>query len=48
LIALSMVVGYTGSDLIAAEAMHNTRNLPYTLGGALIFASLIMLVRAAL
>jgi hypothetical protein len=45
---LSLLVGYIGSDLIVAEAAHSIRNLPYTLGGALIFAALVMLIRSFL
>jgi hypothetical protein len=47
-LALSMVAGYLGSDLIVAEALQNTRNLPYTIGCALIFAALVMFVRGVL
>jgi len=47
-LALSMVVGNIGANLIAAGIAHSARNLPYTTGGALIFAAVVMLIRSVL
>ena len=47
-IALSMVVGELGANLIVAGLTHSTRHLPYTLGGALIFAAVVMFIRGVL
>ena len=47
-IALSMVVGNIGTNLIAAGIAHSTRNLPYTIGASLTIAAVVMFIRGVL